>query len=296
MYPVLFATRWFNVYSYGLLLAIGYTVATLWIVREAVKNGLPGEAVFDMLLMQLVVGVLGARLLYVSEYGIGTGPGAGFFAFERGGLTFYGAVISSFAFDILYLKWRRLPFWRVMDAVGFGLPLGIAIARLGCFLNGCCYGIETDQTWGFIFLRAGYTAVHPTQLYESIACMALFLIVQRYRRVRQAYGEIILLALGGYGALRFVIEFWRGDNPVFAFGFTLSQVIGALVALVCWAGVQSLRERKELLILPSSAPVTVKPAPEPTAGEHAAKAPPEPAAVATPPEATPDPEKPDTHG
>ncbi|HEY9070524.1 MAG TPA: prolipoprotein diacylglyceryl transferase [Candidatus Ozemobacteraceae bacterium] len=295
MYPVLFATRWFNVYSYGLLLAIGYTIATLWIIREAVKNGLPGETIFDMLLIQLVVGVLGARLLYVSEYGIGTGPGAGFFAFERGGLTFYGAVISSFAFDILYLKWHRLPFWRVMDTVGFGLPLGIAIARLGCFLNGCCYGIETDQTWGFVFLRAGYTAVHPTQLYESIACMALFLIIQRYRRERQAYGEIILLSLGGYGALRFVVEFWRGDNPVFAFGFTLSQVIGATVALVCWAGIQSLRARKELLILPSSAPVTVKPATAKPAADAPKDQPETPEASQEQKDAVP-PETPDSHG
>lgn len=259
MHPILLSTPWFNVYSYGLFLAIGYTIATLWIIREAVYNGMPGEAIFDMLLLQLVVGVLGARWLYVSEYGIGTGPGAGFFAFERGGLTFYGAVISSFAFDILYLKWLRLPFWRVMDAVGFGLPLGIAIARVGCFLNGCCHGQESSLPWGVIFPRVGYTAVHPTQLYETIACIGLFITLQLLRSRRQAYGEVILAALGGYGVLRFIIEFWRGDNPIFAFHLTLSQFIGVVIALGAAGGIALLRRRTELLILPSAAPVETKP-------------------------------------
>ncbi len=263
MYPILLSTQWFNVYSYGLFLSIGYTIATLWIIREAVRNGLPGEAVFDMLLMQLVVGILGARWLYVSEYGAGTGPGAGFFAFERGGLTFYGAVISSFLFDIVYLKYRRLPFWRVMDAVGFGLPLGTAIARIGCFLNGCCHGIECSQPWGIVFPRVGYTPVHPTQLYEAIACLGLFIALQMLRKRRQAYGEVILTALGGYGALRFVIEFWRGDNPLFAYGFTLSQLLGAVIAVAAVAGVFLLRQYPRLKIIPAATPVETKAAPAP---------------------------------
>ncbi|HOT28254.1 MAG TPA: prolipoprotein diacylglyceryl transferase [Candidatus Ozemobacteraceae bacterium] len=264
MKPILLATPWFNVYSYGLFLAIGYTIATFWIIREAVRNGMPGETIFDMLLLQLVVGVFGARLLYVSEYGVGTGPGAGFFAFERGGLTFYGAVISSFAFDILYLKWLRLPFWRVMDAVGFGLPLGIAIARLGCFFNGCCHGIETGQPWGVVFPRVGYTPVHPTQIYESIACLGLFVTLQLLRRRRRAYGEVILATLGGYGILRFFIEFWRGDNPIFAFHMTLSQVLGIVIALCAAAGIALLRQRTDMLIIPSGAAVEITSKSSPT--------------------------------
>jgi len=281
MYPILFSTQWFNVYSYGLFLAIGYTIATIWIIREAVWNQLPGEAVFDMLLMQLVVGVLGARLLYVSEYG--AGAGAGFFAFERGGLTFYGAVISSFIFDILYLKWRRLPFWRVMDAVGFGLPLGTAIARIGCFLNGCCHGVECSQPWGVIFLRVGYTPVHPTQLYEAAACLVLFIALQVLRKRRQAYGEVILTALGGYGALRFIIEFWRGDNPIFAYGFTLSQLIGAVIAISAVAGVVLLRQYSTLKIIPSAIPVEIKAAQTPVSKEPTEKEPKEPAEKKAPP-------------
>jgi len=273
MKPILLVTPWFNVYSYGLFLAIGYTIATFWIIREAVRNGMPGETIFDMLLLQLVVGVFGARLLYVSEYGVGTGPGAGFFAFERGGLTFYGAVISSFTFDILYLKWLRLPFWRVMDAVGFGLPLGISIARLGCFFNGCCHGIETNQSWGVVFPRVGYTPVHPTQIYESIACLGLFVTLQLLRRRRRAYGEVILAALGGYGILRFFIEFWRGDNPIFAFHMTLSQVLGIVIALLAAAGIALLRRRTDMLIIPSGAAVETTPKSPPATDKIGSKQP-----------------------
>ena len=68
MYPILFSTPWFNVYSYGLLIALGYTLGTVLILREARRDGLDANAIFDMLLLQLIVGICGSRLLFVLEY------------------------------------------------------------------------------------------------------------------------------------------------------------------------------------------------------------------------------------
>ena len=101
MHPILLSTPWFNVYSYGLLLAIGYTAGTIWIVHEASRDRLPTESVFDMLLFQLVVGVFGSRVLYILEYAPQLFTPTGIIAVESGGLTYYGAVISSLVFDWL---------------------------------------------------------------------------------------------------------------------------------------------------------------------------------------------------
>lgn len=231
MYPILWQTPWFNLYSYGLFIAIGYSVGTFWILREAGREGIDRETIFDMLLLQLVVGVSGSRLLYLAEYQPEHLSLKGFFAFEQGGLTFYGSVLSSIVFDFLFIKFQRLSFWQVMDCVGMGLPLGIFFARIGCFLNGCCHGGVCAWPWGVTFPKVGPNPVHPTQLYESLAGLAIFLILQRYRGRRRTYGHSFLACMGLYGFLRFLIEFWRADNPVFLLGMSLSQVVGlAMVA------------------------------------------------------------------
>ncbi len=250
MFPVLLHTPWFNVYSYGLLLAIGYTAGTIWILLEARRDGLPVEAVFDMLLLQMVVGVFGSRLLCLLECAPGQLTPLGILAFESGGLTFYGAVVSSLVFDLLYLKYMRLPFWRVMDCVGFGLPLGIAVARVGCFLNGCCHGLRCDWPWGVVFPRVSDLPVHPTQLYESAAGLGIFALLQAFRRRRRNRGEVFVACLGLYGGFRFFVEFWRGDNPILALGLTLSQWVGAGMAAAGVAAWRLIGRTPDLRIAP----------------------------------------------
>ncbi len=226
MIPILYSFNGINVYSYGLMIAVGYALGTWWIIKEADKDGLSGESVFDMLLIQMVVGILGSRFLYIIEYIPQYLLSGNFFAFESGGLTFYGAVFGSILSNYLFVRYKGMPFWRTMDCVGMGLPLGAAFARLGCFLNGCCHGIPCTWPWGIVFPRVGPTPLHPTQVYESLVCLMVFFAVQWYKPKRKNYGEAFVLSLGLYGFGRFFIEFWRGDNPVWMFSMTLSQWIG----------------------------------------------------------------------
>jgi len=216
---------------------MGYTLGTGWILFEAWREKLSPETIFDMLLLQLIVGVCGSRFLYLIEYNDFWKNPMLFFEFERGGLTFYGAVISSIVFDFLFIKYKRLPFWQVMDCIGMGLPLGIMISRLGCFLNGCCHGGPCNYSWGVIFPKVSPVPLHPTQIYESLAGFAIFIFLQMFRKRRKNYGESFVVCMGLYGFLRGIIEFWRTDNPVFISGFTLSQCIGAgmvLSAIAAW--------------------------------------------------------------
>lgn len=258
MYPILFSTPWFNVYTYGLLIAAGYTAGTFIILREAGRAGLNREAIFDMLIIQLIVGIMGSRLLFLLEYNPEKLTFSDFFAFEQGGLTFYGSVISSFIFDLLYLKARKIPFWPVMDCIGFGLPLGIMLARLGCFFNGCCYGTACSYAWGFHFEHAGPGLHHPTQLYESLSGLAIFIVLQYLRRFRRNHGEMFLACMGLYGFFRFFIEFWRAENPAVLFGLKLSQLIGIgaiAFSFIAWKVIDRSRQYR---IMPDQASVDIK--------------------------------------
>lgn len=252
MYPIFWATPWFNIYSYGLLIALGYSAGTFVIIREARKQGLPAEAIFDMLLLQLIVGICGSRLLFLLEYAPEKLNIHDFFAFEQGGLTFYGSLISSFIFDLLYLKFRRIPFWQVMDCIGFGMPLGIAIARLGCFLNGCCYGTECSMPWGVTFPVVGPTPVHPTQLYESFAALLTFVLLKKFRNYQRNFGEIFLASASLYSFFRFFIEFFRAENPVIFMGMKLSQLIGIAIILCAYYVRRHIDRTRKLRVLPET--------------------------------------------
>lgn len=252
MYPVIWSTQWFSVYSYGLLIALGYSLGTFWILREAKKARLPVESIFDMLIIQLFVGICGSRLLFLLEYAPEKLNFKDFYAFEQGGLTFYGALLSSFIFDLLFLKIKRIPFWQVMDCIGFGMPLGIALARLGCFLNGCCYGLECSLPWGTVFPLISPKAVHPTQLYESICALAVFVILQLLRKYRRNFGEIFLASASIYSFFRFFIEFLRAENPIIFMGMRLSQIIALGIIAFAFFVWKKIDKSRKLRIIPET--------------------------------------------
>lgn len=251
MYPILLSTPWFNVYSYGLLVAAGYSIGTIWILKEAQNEGLSREAIFDMLIIQLVVGIMGSRLLFLVEYTPEKLTFSDFFSFEQGGLTYYGAVIGSFISNLVYLKIRRMPFWQSMDCVGLGLPLGVAVARLGCLLNGCCYGTSCSMPWGMEFPAAGKGLFHPTQIYESISALIIFAMLQAGKKYRRNYGDAFLASMALYGFFRFFIEFFRAENPVVLAGMTLSQIIGILAIIVSALIRFRIDRSRQFRILPS---------------------------------------------
>ncbi|HPT45557.1 MAG TPA: prolipoprotein diacylglyceryl transferase [Candidatus Rifleibacterium sp.] len=261
MYPILLSTPWFNVYTYGLLIAAGYSIGTLLILREAGRAGLNREAIFDMLIIQMIVGILGSRLLFIIEYTPEKLTFSDFFAFEQGGLTFYGSVISSFIFDLLYLKARRIPFWPVMDCIGFGLPAGIALARLGCFFNGCCYGTVCTYPWGVPFEHAGPGLHHPTQIYESLSALLILAIIQYLRRFRRNHGEVFLACMALYGFFRFFIEFFRAENPEVLAGLKLSQLIGIGAIAASFAAWKIIDRSRKFRLMPDKEPVSLRPEP-----------------------------------
>lgn len=163
----------------------------------------------------------------------------------RGGLAYYGGFLFAVAFGLYYIRKHRMPMWRVTDLAAYGIPLGLFWGRMGCYLNGCCFGKVTRSGWGVVFPRGGATwrhqrevgllpsaaaaalPVYPTQLYSSLINLAIFAVLYWGLRPRKRFdGQVfwwfgILYAIG-----RSVVEVWRDDDRGVWFGFiSTSQLI-----------------------------------------------------------------------
>lgn len=233
MYPILFKTPWFNIYSYGFMLSLGYAVTVALAMYKAKKNGLDTGTIFDLMMILLVIGIFGSRLFFILEYAPQKLFTKDILAFEQGGLTFYGSIVIGLLFIFIFSKIKKISFWKIMDCIGLGMGPAIAIARVGCFLNGCCYGTACSPTIGFRtrFAKEGY--YHATQLYESFySILAFIIILIIIKKYQTHYGQVFLSFISIYGFFRFFIEFIRVENPAILLGMTLSQIISIILIIL----------------------------------------------------------------
>ncbi|MGQ9631275.1 MAG: prolipoprotein diacylglyceryl transferase [bacterium] len=241
MHPILFEIGPIKIYSYGFMMAVAFVLGIYLAVREGKRQGIGPDRIVDLSLVILVGGVLGAKILFLLLY-----PERwGYFLkhpleFMRAGLVFYGGFIGAGMASLIYIRWRKMPLGKVADVVAPSVAIGLALGRVGCFLNGCCYGKITTVPWGvhfpwqdrinstralldaFPYLRgqSGTLSVemvrtallHPTELYEFAYSLIIFLILMAFRRRMRYEGQVFLLYMVLYAVARFFNEFFRGDD------------------------------------------------------------------------------------
>jgi len=182
MHPELFQVGPFHLRSYGVLMAVAFVVGTFLGLRESRRLGLDEDKVVNVILVTLIASVFGARMLYVLEHlPEFRREWTSALALWQGGLTLYGGIAAGTFAGLVAAKRMGLPVWITADALTPALALGTFYGRLGCFLNGCCYGHPTSQPWGVVFpldsfahLEFGNQPVHPSQLYNALAGLLLF--------------------------------------------------------------------------------------------------------------------------
>lgn len=243
MKPVLFSFGAIHLYSYGLSIALGVLLSLFLMKRRAMKEGFPGpEEVLDMAFAVLVWGFLGARIFYVLQnLSYYLAEPLKIFAVWEGGLIFYGGAITAFLRLCLMARKRKWPLWKIMD---FLVPYGAlthAFGRIGCFLNGCCFGKACALPWAVRFPELSH-AVHPTQLYEALYDLVLFAFLMKRRERARFEGEIALLYFLLYGMGRYTIEFVREPSWMWK-GLTSNQWMSVAIMLAAFLFFQS-RQRK----------------------------------------------------
>jgi phosphatidylglycerol:prolipoprotein diacylglycerol transferase len=209
MRPVLFHIGSYPIYSYGVMLFLAFIVGIFVARYELDRRGQDGSAIYLIGAVAAIAGIVGARIFYVVghwdvfSHSLGT-----IFDFNMRGLVFYGGLFLGIPACIIVVRRMKMPLGPVADSVGLALPLGIAIARVGCFLNGCCYGKPSGLPWAVTF-PGMTTPVHPTQLYEMILDLGAFTFLLLVRKRVYRDWDLFLLSLAAYGLIRFTVEFFR---------------------------------------------------------------------------------------
>jgi phosphatidylglycerol:prolipoprotein diacylglycerol transferase len=159
------------------------------------------------------------------------------FMIQHGGLVFYGGLIGSILASLFYMLWKKLPIWKMADILAPSIALGYGFGRIGCLMNGCCYGRACDLPWAIHFSLAHPThgdPVHPTEIYDSVLNFAFYGVLAWLFRHKKFDGHVFAVYLMGYALLRSVVEYFRGDYPVHYLGgvATPAQVLSIGIVLV----------------------------------------------------------------
>lgn len=230
-----------SVYWYGIIIACGFLFAAIFCSRQSHHFGIRQDALLDMLLFALPIGIICARIyyvvfnlsLYITEEGQFSWQDA--IAIWDGGVAIYGGIIGGTVTCLVFCRVRKIPFLAMADLAVFGLLIGQCIGRWGNFVNQEAFGGPCTMPWRMgLEVNGQYVMVHPTFLYESLwnavgFCLLFFLI----KRLRTFDGELFLNYLLWYGLGRFWIEGLRTDSLyLFQTGLRVSQVVALLSVLV----------------------------------------------------------------
>ena len=223
MHPIAFKFGTWPIYWYGVLVAFGF-IAGLWTAsRRAPLSGLKSEHAADAGPWLIIGAIIGARALHVATYwkeSFAGEPWLEIFMVQRGGLVFYGGLIGASLAIILYSRIRRVPLWKLADVLTPSIALGYVFGRLGCLTKGCCYGSQCSLPWAVTYPRGHETfpnhaeqatPVHPTQVYDSLLNLALYLFLAWLYRRKKFDGQVFAAYLICYAFMRSFVEYFRGD-------------------------------------------------------------------------------------
>ena len=263
----------FNIYWYGVIIAVGMLLALLYAFRNAPDFGIDSDRLVDVVAIGTVMAIVCARIYYVAMAPFQYHSLWEMVDIRLGGIAIYGAVIGAFVFGGLAAKWRKVPLLPLFDLVALGFLIGQGIGRWGNFVNQEAFGTNTTLPWGMysegtkaylqsvqVTLPAGVTVdpsmpVHPTFLYESIWCLVGFVALALYVKHRKFHGQLFLLYAIWYGLGRGWIEGLRTDSLLIGgTGLRASQLVAYISALAAFclllAGLRRARGKTLQVTLP----------------------------------------------
>jgi len=241
MLPVICQIGPFSIYSYGLMLALGF-LAGVYLARiQAKRSGLDPELIFNLSFFSLLCGIIGGRLLYILEnLSYYVQYPAETIMLQKGGLSWFGGFIAAVLFALVYLKNKKAPLLKTLDLIAPFIALAQAVGRLGCFLNGCCFG--RPSSFG-IYFPLHEKILIPTQIYSSLALLFIFIITRSLQDKPHKAGAVFFSYLLLDSLQRFCIEFWRADNPPVFHNLTLFHLFSLTAFLLSLTALFIIKHR-----------------------------------------------------
>jgi phosphatidylglycerol---prolipoprotein diacylglyceryl transferase len=203
-----------SIKSYGVMMLLAFIAGTAWTAHSARAGDLRLSAVTDIALLALLASIIGSRIVYVLLNAGQFETVREMFDLWSGGLSFHGGLGGALLATYLYCRHWGYSFVAVVDQFAPGIALGYSLARIGCFLNGCCHGVTTTSAWAVTFPPDGACTtpgvpVHPTQLYASALSLGIFVLLVYLRPRLQRAGHLFLSYIAVYSLMRFALEFTR---------------------------------------------------------------------------------------
>ena len=242
MYPTFYRFQGQGFHMWGLMLMLGFTAAILTLNKRAKRIGVDPDILVPFYQIVILASLVGSRLLHFvfAEPELFFSNPLVFFDPDHGGFAFYGGAIGGVIAGAWYVRWKKIPFWKFLDAAAPTLMLGLALGRTGCFFAGCCHGraVDGSQTGTLLTMPGGSIVtvdsaplvafnfvdgvgvgsihdipIFPTQGFESLGAFSLFLLLSWvwYNR-RRFDGQVFAMLLLTYPILRSTIENFRGDT------------------------------------------------------------------------------------
>ena len=222
---------------YGIFVATAFVVGLWTAARRAKRDGLSPDNIFDAGPWMIIGTIIGARIWHAVSYWreeFANEPWTEIFMVQHGGLVFYGGLVGATVATLIYLFRKKLPIWKFGDAVAPSIALGYVFGRMGCLMNGCCYGRVCDLPWAIHFPVDHPThgvGVHPTQIYDSLLNAFLYVGLAWLYRHKKFDGQVFASYLVGYAIIRSIVETFRGDySAAHIHGvFTPAQLVGIAI-------------------------------------------------------------------
>jgi phosphatidylglycerol:prolipoprotein diacylglycerol transferase len=257
MRQVLFEIPWLGlkVHGFSVMLVSASAAGVYLTAWRARREKIHPDVVFDLAVWLLTGGFIGARALFLIRNPEVVHSFWDIFKVWQGGIVFYGCIIGGLIGSLMYWARHPFPLWAMCDAVAPSLAIGLALGRVGCLLNGCCFGSVCELPWAMTFssgtlpwlhhvesgwlspLAARSLPVHPTQVYSVLDGLFLLALLSAYFPHRRRDGQVMALLMVTYPVTRFLIEGLRDDDGAYVLGLTLSQLISAVLfpcGLAAW--------------------------------------------------------------
>ena len=253
MHPVLFQIGPLAVRTYGFLLALAFILGIWFSAKRAKKLGNNIDWIPDLSLIILIAAIVGSRFFYVIRHleefeghlwdMINPVQSSG--EIGIGGLSMFGGLVLAIICSVIFLRLKKLNVQKIADVLAPSVMLGLGVARIGCFLNGCCFGLPTQSFLGVIFppnSPAGYfyqdTRIFPIQLVASLMGFLIFGILLFIEKFKKFDGFTFWLMLTFYSVDRFIIDFFRyyEESMIFArigeVDFSMNQALTVLIFII----------------------------------------------------------------
>jgi phosphatidylglycerol:prolipoprotein diacylglycerol transferase len=248
--PIAFYIFNHPVHWYGIIIAIGFALACIYVSRRSESFGIDPSDFMDVIVAGTILGIIGARLYYVIFY-----PGNDYIKnplsalyIWDGGIAIYGAIIGGILGGIVCAREKNMSILSSLDLASLGFLIGQSIGRWGNFVNQEAFGTKTDLPWRMVSENTGSVPVHPCFLYESIFCAIGFFVLHfASKRLIENRGRIFSIYLIWYGLGRFFIESLRTDSLLIpGTPIKVSQAVALFAVIIGCIIMHSSRSRQKI--------------------------------------------------